>query len=239
MAAPNKTILVRSGLVALTLLLGLGAYALGTNLVNRGRPTGAEQPGTTPDETVTFTDERAGIKISYPESWRQIENNSRIELSEDEDTQVRLIAGPAQDKPALKVRVVPLPEEIVYDPDMSANDLAVIQGTLDELIVGPNVEILSRRPVNHKGLLGFHYLYAFKQESTGREGAHSHYFIFDGAKMNVLIFEALPRTEFDGFAATFDQILESFTSERRAAPRTAEAPGAGAPEAPAPAPAAP
>jgi hypothetical protein len=224
MAVPNKSLLIRAGLVVLTLVLGLGAYALGTNLVMDGREVAEAPPGTTPDETVTFTDEEAGIKLSYPEDWAQIENNSKIELTTDEDTQVRLIAGPDPDKPALKVRVVPLPEEIVYDPDMSANDLGVIQGTLDKLIVGPNVEILSRRPINDKGKLGFHYLYAFKQESTGREGAHSHYFIFDGAKMNVLIFEALPRDEFDGMASTFDAILESFTSERRAAPAASPSP---------------
>lgn len=214
MAAPNKPLLIRAGLVVLTLLLGLGAYVLGTNLV-RDRVQVPDKAGASVEDMVTFTDERAGIQLSYPEDWTQIENNSRIELSEDENTQVRLIAGPAEDDAALKVRVVPLPEEIVYDPNMSAHDLGVIQGTLDELIVGPNVEILSRKPINDKGKLGFHYLYAFKQESTGREGAHSHYFIFDGAKMNVLIFEALPRSEFDGLAPTFDRILESFTSETR------------------------
>lgn len=225
MAVPNKSLLIRAGLVILTLVLGLGAYVLGTNLVLRGRePVEEEPPGTTPDKTITFTDQEAGFKLSYPEDWAQIENNSKIELTTDEDTQVRLIAGPDPDKPALKVRVVPLPEEIVYDPNMSANDLGVIQGTLDKLIVGPNVEILSRKPINDKGLLGFHYLYAFKQESTGREGAHSHYFIFDGAKMNVLIFEALPRAEFEEFAPTFDAILESFTSERRAAPAASPSP---------------
>jgi hypothetical protein len=223
MAVPNKSLLIRAGLVVLTLVLGLGAYALGTNLVLRGRDV-EDPPGTTRDNTVTFTDEEAGIKLSYPEDWAQIENNSKIELTSDEDTQVRLIAGPDPDKPALKVRVVPLPEEIVYNPDMSASDLGVIQGTLDKLIVGPNVDILSRKPINDKGKLGFHYLYAFKQESTGREGAHSHYFIFDGAKMNVLIFEALPRDEFEGMASTFDAILESFTSERRAAPAASPSP---------------
>ncbi len=231
MAVPNKSLLIRAGLVALTLLLGLGAYALGTNLVKDRVAVG--EPGTSPDETVTFTDDRAGIKLSYPETWKQITNNSRIALTDDEDSHIRLIAGPSEDDAALKVRVVPLPAEIVYDPDMSANDLAVIQGTLDKLIFGPNVEILSRKPVNHKGLLGFHYLYAFKQESTGREGVHSHYFIFDGAKMNVLVFEALPRSEFEGLAPTFDKILDGFTSERRAAPDRAPNHPA-APEVPAP-----
>ncbi len=76
-------------------------------------------------------------------------------------------------------------------------------------------EFLERTPINHKGKLGFHYLYVLKQQSTGREGVHSHYFVFDGAKLNVLVFEVFPRTDFEKFAPTFDQIFESF-DEREA-----------------------
>lgn len=229
MATPNRSLFIRAGLVLLTLILGMGAYVLGTNLVTQGRDVG-ETPGTTPDETVTFADELAGIRLSYPEEWRQIENNSRIEISDDADSQIRLIVGPEQDKPALKIRVVPLDAEIDFDPDMTAADLATVLETYErELIAGPGVEVLSRRPINDKGLLGLHYLYAFREQATGREGIHSHYFIFHGAKMNVLIFEALPRAEFDGLAPVFDAILESFTSERWSLPATAPVP---APEEP-------
>lgn len=226
MATPNRSLFIRAGLVLLTLTLGMGAYILGTNLVMQGRDVD-ETPGTTPDETVTFTDDQAGIKLSYPESWRQIENNSRIEISEEPETQIRLIVGPEQNQPTLKIRVVHLDTEIDYDPDMTAGELAAVLETYEqELIAGPNVEVLSRRPINDKGLLGLHYLYAFKEQATGREGIHSHYFIFHGAKMNVLIFEALPRSEFDGLAPAFDAILESFNSTRRALPAGAPAPAA-------------
>ena len=231
-APPNKTLLVRAGLVLLTLVLGVGAYALGTRLVNEGRFTGG-QKGTPRVETVTFTDENAGIKLSYPQTWKQIENNSRIPLSEDEASEVRLIAGPEEDQPHLLVRVKPLPGEIDYDPNMSAQDLGIIQGQLDQLI-SPNVQVLSRKPINDKGKLGFHYLYVLKQESTGREGVHSHYFIFDGAKLNVLVFEVFPRARFEELAPTFDRILDSFNSERRRAPAGAATPGAAPPASPAP-----
>ena len=224
MALPNKTLLVRAGLVVLTLILGLGAYALGTRLVNEGRFTGGERR-TPRVDTVTFTDENAGIKLSYPQTWKQIENNSQIPLSEDEDSEVRLIAGPAEDEPHLLVRVKPLPGEIDYDPNMSAQDLGIIQGQLDRLI-SPDVQVLSRRPINDKGKLGFHYLYVLKQESTGREGVHSHYFIFDGAKLNVLVFEVFPRAKFEELAPTFDRILDSFNSERRRVAAPPASPGA-------------
>jgi hypothetical protein len=220
MATPNKPLLMRAGLVLLVVVLGTGAVFLGRAVVKKYVLDGRDiptAPGTRPDETVTFTDEKAGIKISYPETWKQIENNSRIDITEDPATEVRLIAGPEQDKPALLLRVKPLPAEINYDPNMSANDLGVIQGQLDKLI-SEDVQILERKPINDKGKLGFHYLYVLKQASTGREGVHSHYFVFDGAKMNVLVFEVFPRADFEKLAPTFDQIFDSFTSEKRDAP---------------------
>ncbi len=233
MATPNKPLLMRAGLVLLVVVLGTGAVFLGREVVKKYVLDGRDiptAPGTQPDETVTFTDEKGGIKISYPESWRQIENNSRIDITDDPATEVRLIAGPAQDKPALLLRVKPLPAEINYDPNMSANDLGIIQGQLDKLI-SEDVQILERKPINDKGKLGFHYLYVLKQQSTGREGVHSHYFVFDGAKMNVLVFEVFPRAEFEKLAPTFDRIFDSFTSEKRDAPASP----APTPTAPAPA----
>jgi hypothetical protein len=236
MATPNKPLLMRAGLVLLVVLLGTGAVFLGRAVVKKYVLDGRDiptAPGTRPDDTVTFTDEKGGIKISYPETWKQIENNSRIDITDDPATEVRLIAGPAQDQPSLLLRVKPLPAEINYDPDMSANDLGIIQGQLDKLI-SPDVQILERKPINDKGKLGFHYLYVLKQEATGREGVHSHYFIFDGAKMNVLVFEVFPRADFEKMAPTFDEIFESFTSQKREAPT----PAPSAPAAP-PAPAQP
>jgi len=232
MATTNKPLLTRAGLVLLVVLLGVGAVYAGRAVVSRFVLDGGdipEAPGTTADETVTFTDNKAGIKLSYPESWKQIENNSTIDLTEDEATEVRLIAGPAQDEPALLVRVKPLPAEINYDPEMSANDLGIIQGQLDKLI-SPDVQVLERKPINDKGKLGFHYLYVLKQQNTGREGVHSHYFVFDGAKLNVLVFEVFPRAEFEQMAPTFDRIFESFTSTKRDAP--AGAPSVAPPSAP-------
>jgi hypothetical protein len=237
--ATNKPLLTRAGLVLLVVVLGVGAVFAGRAVVSRfvldGRDI-PEAPGTTADKTVTFTDNKAGIKLSYPESWKQIENNSTIDLSEDEATEVRLIAGPEQDEPALLVRVKPLPAEINYDPNMSANDLGIIQGQLDKLI-SPDVQVLERKPINDKGKLGFHYLYVLKQQNTGREGVHSHYFVFDGAKLNVLVFEVFPRTEFEQMAPTFDRIFESFTSTKRDAPEGA--PSVAPPSAPAAPPAQP
>lgn len=173
----------------------------------------------------TFRDNEAGISISFPTTWVEIENNARSKLSNDQGSQIRLVAGPARDDAILKVRVVPLDREIVLNNQTSRDELTAIQNDLDQLIVGPNVKVLDRKILSVNGLVSWFYLYQFVDEGTGREGAHSHYFLFDGAKMNAIVLEALPRTKFTKLAPVFDQIVESFKSVRRPAPAPAASPG--------------
>jgi hypothetical protein len=180
----------------------------------------------------TFRDREGGVTISYPTSWVEIENNSGQKLTDDEATHIRLIAGPSRQEAALKVRVVPLPNEIVLSDQTSKEELAAVQSQLDQLIAGPNVKVLQRRVLSVNGLVTWFYLYQFVDTGTGTEGAHSHYFLFDGAKMNVLVMEALPRSKFTRLAPVFDQILQSFRSVRRSAPSPAASPAPGASPAP-------
>lgn len=215
--AANKAMLVRSGVVLVTIALGAGAYALGTSLVNRRVARPASAGGAKPKLT-TFTDRQAGIQFKFPATWKPLQNNSAQGLSTDEAAQVRLILGTSQRNPLLKVRVVPLPAEINYSPDMPAQDLALIQQRLDKLVEGPEVNVISKKPVKIKNLLAWNYLYTFRDQATGREGIHSHYFIFDGAKMVALIFQALPQARFASLAPVFDQVVASFNSTRRPAP---------------------
>jgi hypothetical protein len=100
----------------------------------------------------TFRDREAGISISYPTDWVQIENNSNQKLTGDEATHIRLIAGPSREQAALKVRVVPLPNEIVLSDQTSKEELAAVQSQLDQLIAGPNVKVLQRRVLSVNGL---------------------------------------------------------------------------------------
>jgi hypothetical protein len=187
------------------------------------------RPGETPKpaSTValkTFRDREAGISISYPTSWVEIENNSGQKLTDDENTHIRLVAGPSRQEAALKVRVRPLAREII-NSQTSKEQLAATQSELDGLIAGPNVKVLQRRVLSVNGMVTWFYLYQFIDAASGTEGAHSHYFLFDGAKMNVIVMEALPRSKFTKLAPVFDQILQSFTSARRNVSSPAPSPG--------------
>ena len=226
--AADRTLLVRAGLVIGTLVLGGIAYVLGTNLVEE-RTGASVTPSPTPTrapvstaEFVKFEDANAGISFSYPADWRKLEDNSRQPLNQDDadaPLNVRVVVGPSGIQPFLLVRAIPLASEIIIPENITAEFLATLQGQLDRLIEGPDVRVAEKRPTNHKGKLAWRYLYAFKDEATGREGSHLHYFIFDGAKINVLVFQALPTAELETLAPTFDKILETFESETRIIPR--------------------
>ncbi|HSZ30000.1 MAG TPA: hypothetical protein VK784_09630, partial [Pseudonocardiaceae bacterium] len=60
------------------------------------------------------------------------------------------------------------------------------------------------------GFPGFFYFYSFKDPTTGLEGAHSHFFLFNGKTMISMVFQTLPKEHFTESAKTFDQIAGSF-----------------------------
>jgi len=225
--AANRTLLVRAALVVGTLVLGGAAYILGTSLVEeRTGVSASPKPAPTAEvstaDFVKFEDENAGISFSYPEDWKKVEDNSNEPLNQadaDAPLNVRVVVGPSANQPNLLVRAIPLSSEIIIPENVTAEFLGTIQGQLDRLVEGPDVRVAEKRPTNHKGKLAWRYLYAFKDEATGREGSHLHYFIFDGAKINVLVFQALPAAELEKLAPTFDKILETFESETRIIPR--------------------
>lgn len=216
--------LVRAGYVLATIALGVAAYALGSNVVG---DRGSQEPApaaSAPAETdfVEFEDKAAGVTLSIPQDWRRLTDNSSVPVSETDSehpANVRLQAGPSVTEAHLQVRVIPLPAEIVVPQDITTQDLGQIQGQLDRFVEGPDVRVAEKKPTNVKGLLAWRYLYNFKDSATGREGSHVHYFIFDGAKINVLVFEALPASELERLAPTFDKILDTFESTPRRAPR--------------------
>jgi hypothetical protein len=224
----DRTLAIRAGLVAGTLVLGGIAYVLGVKLVEdrtgvstNPSPTAAAQVSTR--DFVKFEDDKAGMTVSYPRDWTKLEDNSATDLNPadvDDPQNVRLIVGPSRNEPYLLMRAIPLPAEIVLPENITTEFLGTVQGQLDELIEGPDVRLADKRPTNHKGKLAWRYLYNFKDDATGREGSHVHYFIFDGAKINVLVFQALPAGELEGLAPTFDKVLETFESETRVVPRT-------------------
>lgn len=224
--AADRSLLIRVGYVLATIALGVAAYALGTNVVaGRGSTEPAPSPSASAavdSDFVEFKDELAGIKLSIPKNWKRLEDNSKSPLADvpvDDVSHVRLVAGPSSTERLLLVRVKPLPAEIIVPQNITVEELGAIQGQLDKFVEGPDVRIAEKKPTNVKGLLAWRYLYNFKDSATGREGSHIHYFIFDGAKINILVFEALPADEMEALVPTFDKILDSFESTTRIVPR--------------------
>jgi hypothetical protein len=184
------------GVVVAAGLVG-GGILLGRAFVG-GAPgaTPAPTPATSPLPSgfVQFRDPEAGFQIAYPGTWRRVESS---------DPQVRIVATP-NGRDSFLVRVIPLPEEI--DP----NDVAGARDALKELIAGPGVEILDSTQLSLGGVPGWYFLYTFTDAQTDQEGVHSHYFLFNGPRLDIIVFQGLPAGRFGVLAQTFDQIASSY-----------------------------
>jgi hypothetical protein len=89
-------------------------------------------------------------------------------------------------------------------------------GNLEPVMSGLIVDdsrVLVREPVNVNGLIGFRFIYTFADETTGLEEAHLHYFLFQGHKMNSIVFAAVPSSDFGRIEGVFQQMLNSFHSD--------------------------
>lgn len=148
---------------------------------------------------VTLAD--ADLSIAYPEAWDRLE-------PPDELTQL-LVTPNGQD--SLLVRTVELNTTVEPDQIDGVRDFTeelVTDGTDVDVVTGP-------QRVELAGVAGWHYLYRFEDAASGEVGVHSHYFLFDGSRMVVLVFQALPAERFDVLAPTFDAISESLRLQAR------------------------
>ncbi len=145
---------------------------------------------------VTFKDSGAGFSIRYPRGWTR---------SQPPVAEIRLWATDGKQF-AASVRVTRT--EQVTTPANLANLKAVTDG-----IVGPGVQILKQDPITVNGLIGFRYIYTLTDTDSGLTTAHLHYFLFQGHKMNSIVFEALPSETFSRIEGVFDQMLGSFHSD--------------------------
>lgn len=229
MNSKKKTLLIRTLWVVATLVLGAGAYWLGLKVVEErvGTPEELAAEAGDGDELVTVEDANAGISISIPESWFIFTNNTDQELPvdpftgpsgdtivQDDPLHVRLVAGESEDN-VMSLRVKPLLAEIPPKDQLSREELQVMQGYIDEYLIGPNVPVASKEPTNVSDKLAWRYIYPYEDTQTGDEGMHIHYFIFDGAKVTSLVFQALPVEAMEKLADTYDRVLKTYESETR------------------------
>ena len=211
----RSVILVALGVVVVAGAVGT-AYAVGRRSTP-ARAGSALHAGTTkrssatPSSFVSHHDPDTDFSISYPKTWTE---------AKQPDGDVRLLLS-AGDLDSLLVRVVRL-----EGPVTQAN-LGDLRSVTDAIVTGSEVKILEQRTVTLNGMPGYYYLYTFKDSTSGAQGVHAHYFLFQGRKMNILVFQALPIEHFNRLATTFDQVAESFTSGPDTAPASTSSTAAG------------
>lgn len=181
--------------------LAIPAAIFGPQLVGLGAPAKeappAPAPAAAPDpaKLTEFRNDQVGFALSYPTSWVQLKTD---------DPQVLLLASDGPENSFL-VRALELPQPVGQQELPAAKQLT-------DRIVGANKTaqmIFEPRAIELGGLPGYWYFYSFKDEATGQQGAHSHYFLFKGKTMLTLVFQTVPLGRFQAFAPTVDQITGS------------------------------
>lgn len=162
-------------------------------------PQAAAQPSSpnSPSaEFVEFRNEQAGIALSLPKSWKQLQTD---------DPQVVLVAAKDQQNSFL-VRTVEL------DTPVGPQELPAAKKLADQVVSSNKSAKLLAEPsqVELAGLPGYFYFYSFEDPATKQTGAHSHFFLFDGKRMITIVFQAVPVEQFPQVAPTFDKITNSF-----------------------------
>jgi hypothetical protein len=143
-----------------------------------------------------FRSDHAGFEMGYPSNWTKLN---------PKDPQVLLLlAQGTQD--SLLVRESELPEPVGPQQLPSARQVT------DKLVTSnKSVQMITEpKQIELGGLPGFFYFYSFKDATSGQEGAHSHFFLFNGKTMISMVFQTLPRERFASTAPTFDKVAGSF-----------------------------
>lgn len=140
-----------------------------------------------------FRSPTSGFSLSYPSSWTR---------ALPADPQVPIVAH--QGPYSFLVRVVELPS--------APADPSVTRQLTDEIALSDkSVKLLAEPgPITLSGLPGYFYFYTFTDRDSGVTGAHSHFFLFRGTTMLVLVFQAVPADTFPAGAGMFDEITRSF-----------------------------
>lgn len=209
------------GVVVVVALLA-GAFFLGRG----SSPSTSRHPTASgvPPGFVTFRSRADGFRISYPKQW-QVVTDPSVPL---------LLSAGGND--ALQIRVLTLQSAV------NTKDVASIRAVTDSILSTPSahLHVLGTKPITIAGVGGYYYLYTFPTDPSGAMGVHAHYFLFQGRKLTMLVFQALPIGDFQRLAPIFDQVSATFHSDPSILPPppppATTAPGSTAPGTTAPAP---
>ncbi|MGH2769754.1 MAG: hypothetical protein ACRDJF_04445, partial [Actinomycetota bacterium] len=166
----------------------------------------------------TVADPVFGWAISFPRSWQRFDerNTGNVRLT---------VFGPEK-RPYVALRVmVNALQKKVPEKELAELKEELSKGLREDI---PDVEITSSRVVKLNRLPAIHLVYTFTELQGGQGDPplrllHSHYYIFNGPKVEQLVFETSPES-FDRYSKTFDAIAASFRSTPRR-PSPAPSPG--------------
>jgi len=155
----------------------------------------AEHPTTA--GLTTLRDTRAGYELRYPDAWTEVRGTV---MSAGAGGHVLRIGG----RNAFSVHEFPLERPV------TVSDLADMRAVTDAILSTPEAKltVLDVRQVEVADRPTMYYLYYFP--AGKQRGIHAHYFIFDGARMQTLVFQVVPASHFADYAYDFDQVVASF-----------------------------
>jgi len=195
--------------LAITLVAGIvvlvAAVALGRGIVSQPAPkpappstaTAPTTPPADPPGFVRFRDVRAGFSIAYPEGWARVASG---------DADVQLLVGKGR-ATSLLVRVAPSP----LGAGVTAETLPIVRGLTDSLVrADGRVQLLGEpQPLVLDGLPGYRYAYTFAT-SSGKPGAHLHYFLFKGKRIITLVLQTLPAQRLEQELPLLQRVAATF-----------------------------
>ena len=193
----SKSTKIGAAVVAGVLLIG-GAFFAGKAMVDSPKqPAGSEQED---PELVEFRNDKAGWAISYPKTWNRLQ-------PKDPDVALVVSENPAEQNTGGSI----LARDVTLGAPVTDANLAAAKEVTDRLVTSQGIQhITEPRMVRQAGLPGYFYFYSFKDPASGQDGVHSHYFIFKGSTMISLVFQALPKDDFQRLADRFDAVIASF-----------------------------
>jgi hypothetical protein len=211
-SATRSKVILLAGLTVVVVVIAVAAFVFsqgstGGKSTATPSATTAPLPTLPPSALTTYRDDEAGFTIKYPAAWKRLTPPVR---------ELRLVVSPGGQESAL-VRVQ------MTEQATTPENLGNIKATTDG-IVGSNktAKVLRQNAISVNGMIGYYYLYTFTDEKSGLTGAHAHYFLFQGHKMNSIVLQAIPADNFKNLEGVFTQMLDSFHSDPEpATPSTA------------------
>jgi hypothetical protein len=207
--------------VALVLLMG--SIFAGNAIFKRDRPVGAlptptASPTAKAPATKSFRDAASGIAFDYPADWSELE-------SPTVGATTKAILGTGRGE-LLKLDVFALEEP----PTTETIATRQVQDALDKIISeNADATITLRELKNVNGVNTWHYISQFRDPELG-VGVHDVWFFFSGVKLEKLVFQAFPISEYNSkYKAEFDDVVRSYHTVPRGKAGAPPAPSQPAP----------